>query len=232
MLVTVLKFFILLLFKLLAILLYRFNIHWLSPKNDEDWKQVNLIIFLNHTSLFETLFLRLLPNKVLWRLAKDLLIPSADSTLKRPIIGKLLRFIVPGCIPISRKNDHTWQNFLDHIEDKKITAIMPEGRMKRRNGLDKEGNPMSIRGGIVDVMQRLEHGKILFVYSGGLHHIQAPGEKLPKVFKTIKANIEVVDLVSYKEEFSSIDSDKFRKLVINDLSQRLINKLPPDFNKT
>lgn len=206
-------------------LFYRFEQQWLSTEDKSQWSEVNLIIFLNHTSLFEPLFIRLAPFSFLWRMAKNLVVPGADITLDRPIVGKLYRTLIPGCIPITRQKDQSWDNFLNHVGNEKVNAILPEGRMKRRSGLDKTGQPMDVRGGVVDMLNRLDKGKILFVYSGGLHHIQAPGDKFPKLFKTIKVNMEIVDLVRYKQQFSD-DECEFKKQVINDINLRLANRIP------
>ncbi|MFQ3288098.1 MAG: 1-acyl-sn-glycerol-3-phosphate acyltransferase [Alteromonadaceae bacterium] len=206
-------------------LFYRFEQQWISPEDKQQWDKVNFIIFLNHTSLFEPLFLRLAPFSFLWRIASDLLVPGADITMARPIIGKIYRILIPGCIPITRKKDDSWDHFLSHVDNEKVNAILPEGRMKRRGGLDKTGQPMSIRGGVVDILQRLDKGEILFVYSGGLHHIQAPGDKFPRLFKTIKVNLELIDLPTYKQQFSS-DNVEFRQQVLTDISQRLSTRIP------
>ena len=206
-------------------LFYRFEQQWMSPEDKQQWDKVNFIIFLNHTSLFEPLFLRLAPFSFLWRIASDLLVPGADITMARPIIGKIYRILIPGCIPITRKKDDSWDHFLSHVDNEKVNAILPEGRMKRRGGLDKTGQPMSIRGGVVDILQRLDKGEILFVYSGGLHHIQAPGDKFPRLFKTIKVNLELIDLPTYKQQFSS-DNVEFRQQVLTDISQRLSTRIP------
>ena len=56
--------------------------------------------------------------------------------------------------------------------------------MKRRNGLDSQGQPMTVRGGIADILEAIPSGPMLIAYSGGLHHVQAPGETLPAVFRT------------------------------------------------
>jgi len=146
--------------------------------------------------------------------------------MKRPVVGKLLRTIIPGCIPISRERDDTWQQFLCYVDETKVTAILPEGRMKRQNGFDKHGQPMNVRSGIVDILQRLDRGNILFIYSGGLHHIQAPGDKLPKIFKTIKANAEIINLQNYKQQFTQDDYHSFRKSVLEDMDNRLRHKTP------
>ncbi|MFB1015018.1 MAG: 1-acyl-sn-glycerol-3-phosphate acyltransferase [Alteromonadaceae bacterium] len=209
----------------MTMLFYRFEQQWISPEDKQQWDKVNFIIFLNHTSLFEPLFLRLAPFSFLWRIASDLLVPGADITMARPIIGKIYRILIPGCIPITRKKDDSWDHFLSHVDNEKVNAILPEGRMKRRGGLDKTGQPMSIRGGVVDILQRLDKGEILFVYSGGLHHIQAPGDKFPRLFKTIKVNLELIDLPTYKQQFSS-DNVEFRQQVLTDISQRLSTRIP------
>jgi len=225
MLLNTLKFLLLGSFKITTMLFYRFEQKWISSEDNQQWREVNFIIFLNHTSLFEPLFLRLAPYGFLWRIANNLVVPGADVTMARPITGKIYRTLIPGCIPITRKKDDSWQHFLGHVTNDKVNAILPEGRMKRRNGLDKEGQPMDVRGGVVDMLQRLDRGKILFVYSGGLHHIQAPGDKFPKIFKTIKANMEIIDLLNYKQQFSHDDSE-FKKQVIADINQRLFDRTP------
>ncbi|WNC70098.1 1-acyl-sn-glycerol-3-phosphate acyltransferase [Thalassotalea nanhaiensis] len=212
--------------KCLSKLFYKIEQRWLSDEKQPHWQDINLIVILNHTSLFEPVLLRNIPLSFLWRMSDQLVLPGADNTMQRPIVGKILYSLVPGCIPISRKNDDTWQDFLGVVNDKKITAILPEGRMKRPNGLDKHGNEMTVRGGVADIISRLNRGKILFVYSGGLHHIQSPGDKFPKLFKTIKLNLELVDVKAYKLEQSATVEDDYKANVINDMQQRLKNKTP------
>jgi hypothetical protein len=220
------KFSLLASVKLIVMLFYRFEQHWLSSSTKQQWREVNFIIFLNHTSLFEPLFLRLAPVSFLWRIANDLVVPGADITMARPITGKIYKTLIPGCIPITRKKDHSWQHFLNHVKNDKITAILPEGRMMRRDGLDKDGQPMTIRSGFVDILKKLDRGKILFVYSGGLHHIQAPGDKLPKIFKKIKVNMEIIDLPSYKQQFNGTNDAEFKAQVMADVTNKLRNNIP------
>ncbi len=224
-LLQLIRFVLLVLLKLLSTLFYPAKATYFADKKI-DWQQIKLIVFLNHTSLFEPVFIQLSSIKGLWFLAGRLIAPGADITFTRPIVGKIMHALIPGIIPISRKNDETWQHFLSLVDHSKITAILPEGRMKRRNGLDKHGKPMSVRGGVVDILRKLNHGQILFVYSGGLHHIQAPGEKLPKLFKGIKANIEVVDLLKYKQQFNLANSNKFKTQVVADVTAKLGNNIP------
>ena len=84
---------------------------------------------------------------------------------------------------------------------------------------------MTVRGGVADILERLDRGKILFIYSGGLHHIQAPGDKLPKLFQRIKANAEMLDIAAYKEQFST-RTDEFKQQVTDDMQRRLVSNTP------
>ncbi|TRX56988.1 1-acyl-sn-glycerol-3-phosphate acyltransferase [Thalassomonas sp. M1454] len=220
------SFFFLVLCKFLAKLFYRFDQHWYSSHQDDDWKQVKVIIILNHTSLFEPIFLRSIPISLLWQLSKHLTLPAAQETLKRPIVGRILKALVPKCIPISRKYDQSWDDFLDQITNDSILAIMPEGRMKRINGLDKHGKAMDIKRGVVDILSKVEQGNVLFVYSGGLHHVQAPGNRLPRLFKKIKVNFEIIDLEVYKQSFYHLDNSVYQQSIISDLEHRLTFKAP------
>ncbi len=214
---------LLLLVKFLAIIFYRFDVHWLSKETIDDRPDIRLLILLNHTSLFEPLLIRVAPYWLLRRFAKHFLAPGADVTTQRPFVGRILRGLLPGMIPISRKRDESWQYFLDHINKDSMVLIMPEGRMRRADGLDKEGQPMTVRGGVAEVIQRIQTGKILFVYSGGLHHVQAPGESFPRLFKTIKVNLEITDIAEYKSQFNE---DNFITEVITDLQNRLESCVP------
>lgn len=218
--------------KVFAHLFYRGKPVWLSGEKEEAMKDVKLMVLLNHTSLFEPLFIRFAPWYLIWLFSHRLVIPGADITMKRPMAGRILKALMPGCVPITRKNDHSWLYFLSQVREDKITAILPEGRMKRRNGLDKFGKPMSVRGGVADILECLEDGKILFVYSGGLHHVQAPGDKWPSLFKTLKANLELVNIRDYKQQLlAGVDStlapnNSFKGRVIEDMNRRLLECVP------
>jgi len=124
-------------------------------------------------------------------------------------------------VPITRKKDHTWAYFLETIKPTSLVAILPEGRMKRKSGFDVEGKPMSVRGGVADILNRLYAGNMLLAYSGGLHHVQAPGDRFFRVFKTIKINLEQVSIASYKEQLGGGGDDGFKKAVITDLRRRM-----------
>jgi hypothetical protein len=214
--------------KALSGLLYRFEVNWINQPSPPNWKDIKLIVFLNHTSLFEPIFVRVAPQSLIWRLSKNLVAPGADITLKRPIVGRFFRWIAPGLVAISRKRDKSWKKFMHSITSESIVTILPEGRMMRKNGLDKHGKPMSVRGGIADILDRLQKGSALFVYSGGLHHIQSPGQRLPKIFKRVKVNLELMNIEKYKDslkKYASTDKE-FRRNVVADLNLKLTSCLP------
>jgi hypothetical protein len=77
-------------------------------------------------------------------------------------------------------------------------VLLPEGRMKRAGGFDATGQPMTVRGGIADILESIGAGRMLLAYSGGLHHVQAPGERFPRLWKTIRMRLELVDIAAYR----------------------------------
>jgi hypothetical protein len=80
---------------------------------------------------------------------------------------------------------------------------------------------MTIRGGIADIIRAVPDGRMLLCYSRGLHHIQAPGERLPRLFRTVKARLETVDLPAYREKLlESAGEEGFKRAVVEDLSRR------------
>jgi 1-acyl-sn-glycerol-3-phosphate acyltransferase len=225
--IRLIRFILLCIVKLVCSVLYRFKIRWLSDENFKQFKDVRLIVFLNHTSLFEPLFIGACPVSVLWRLSGELIAPGADITLNdRPIVGRIYHSLLPGLVPITRKKDESWQHFMSLVSKDTLVAILPEGRMKRNTGLDKHGNAMTVRGGVADILQVKQHGKILFVYSGGLHHIHTPGDKFPRVFKTITANAQMMDIQTYKDSLPLEAEHDFREQVVIDMQKRLETHTP------
>lgn len=219
------SFTILLFIKAMSVLFYRYRIGW--PKKRIEWNRVKLIVFLNHTSLFEPVFLGFLPISFLWQLSRRMVAPGADKTLNRPLVGFLYKLFSPGMVSITRKRDNTWDQFLDSINKDSIIIVLPEGRMKRKNGLDLEGHKMTVKPGVVDVLKGLSEGQLLIACSGGLHHIQVPGEGLPKVFKTIKMNIDAFEMNEYKFMFTATSgSVEWKGQVLEDLQHRLETRVP------
>lgn len=196
---------------------------WIHEQPEDPWEGVRLIVFLNHTSLYEGLFLGAVSWKLLYRSAGRIVIPAADSTINRPIIGPILKLFSPKMIPISRKRDETWDVFMNEIDDDSLVVILPEGRMKRGTGLDKSGMPMTVRGGVADVLEIVDKGKMVIMYSGGLHHVQVPGQWLPRLFREITVNLEKLDIEEYIEEMRSKGKGEqdFKTTVIIDLERRM-----------
>ena len=191
------------------------------------WGNVKLIVFLNHTSLFEILYLAILPVSFLRMLSRRMVAPGAIKTLDRPIVGMFFKLFSPGMTPVTRKRDDSWQQFLESMHDDSIILIAPEGRMMRKNGLDLEGNKMTVKGGVTDILARINKGQMLFAYSGGLHHVQVPGEGFPHLFKTVKLDVEVCDVADYKASFNAeMGSRAWKKLVLDDMQHRLETKPP------
>jgi len=199
---------------------------WVHLHDEDPWKDMRLLVLLNHTSLFEPLLLGAAPWRLIWRIAGRIIAPGADVTMERPIAGRLLKYIAPRMVPISRERDETWDRFLDAITPESVIIIAPEGRMRRANGLDKDGNPMSVRGGVADILEMLGSGKMVIVYSGGLHHVQVPGQGLPKLFKHINVQCERLDIAQYVASMKQMPDLTLRKAVVCDLEERMARHVP------
>jgi hypothetical protein len=224
---NIISLFFLLAIKYLSKIFYNTNENWNIPKNKIDWDKIKLIVFLNHTSLFEFLYINILPNKFLYKLSRRMVAPAASKTLDRPIVGLFFKLFSPGLISITRKRDDSWTNFLESIYEDSVILIAPEGRMKRENGLDAEGNEMTVKSGVVELIKKLKDGSIVFAYSGGLHHVNIPDKHNVSFFKTIKINVEILEIEKYKNSFNlDILSEAWNSTVLADLQNRLETKIP------
>jgi hypothetical protein len=199
-------------------LFYRFDVEHVGNMPKYVWRDVRVAVLLNHTSLMEPLFSGVLPFQYLWRLATRGIFPIADVTYNRPIVGRLFRFFAPKVIMLSRRRDKTWDHFLSIVDEKDTMVFLPEGRMKRPNGLDKDGRPMTVRGGLIDVMLAMKKGTLIFCYSEGLHHIFAPGDRYPKILRSAGIKFESIDIADYLQQFA--DAPDFRAAVMADLENR------------
>jgi len=212
-------------------LFWRHESKWLGNPPDRPWEtDIRIVAILHHTSLYEPIFAAVPPNSFLRRIAHDSVIPIAEKTLRRPIVGRFFSLLIGGnVVPITRKRDETWRQVVVQAGPHSMMIILPEGRMKRKNGLDSEGRPMTMRGGIADLLQAVGSGQMLIAYSGGLHHIQAPGELFPRLFKTVRMNLELVDIASYRERLLAEGGEEgFRRAVVRDLEDRKIRFCPPE----
>jgi hypothetical protein len=213
-------FTLLLVIRYLSKIFYRHDFGWVGVVPPNPWQHIRLVAFLNHTSLFEPLFLGGVPNSFVWRIAAHGVVPAADKTTDRPLVGLLIKFIAHHVISITRERDHTWFQVLNKIDPHSMVIIAPEGRMKRANGLDLQGKPLNVRGGIADILLAMKTGRLLLAYSGGLHHVQVPGH-IPNVFKTVRMRLENIDIAQYIEEMMAVDGpDQFKKSVMRDLDRR------------
>ena len=220
---TLLSFIILLSIKAFTKLFYTTEVVWINSEPSFD--RIRLIAFLNHTSLYEPLYIGVLPVSFIWRLARKLIAPGADKTLDRPLVGFFWKIMSPGMISITRRRDKSWIRFMNAIHDRAVVIMALEGRMKRRNGLDLAGRKMTAKSGVADIIAELEEGNILVAYSGGLHHVQVPGQKLPRLFKKLKLNLEILDVEEYKSRFNT-EGIQWKRDLTADFQRRLETNCP------
>ena len=217
---SVLVFLLLYSIRLLSRLIFRLRGEWIGQQPDGHWDDVRLMVFLNHTSLYEPLFAGFAPNRLLWHFARHGVLPVADKTMRRKV-GIFFSFLARHVVVVTRQRDQSWDKVLNRVDREAIVMILPEGRMMRKDGLDSKGRPMSVRGGVADILKVLSDGRLLLVYSGGLHHIQAPGELVPRPLRTIRARIELADIAKYKASLGGdAELESFRTAVIGDLTHR------------
>ena len=207
--------------KRLSRVFYRFDIDWVHQPPADPWRHLRLVAFLNHTSLYEPLFVGGFPDRFIKRIAFQGLMPVADKATRRPLMGFFFRMVAKNVVPVTRQQDHTWKQVLATMRADSMVIIMPEGRMMRANGLDKSGQPMTVRGGIADIVRSIPEGRMLMTYSAGLHHVQTPGQRLPKLFKTLRMRLESVDIADYRNRLmDQYGPGGFKKALIRDLENR------------
>lgn len=223
---TWIRFSILGAIKLVSIVGFKHQVTWVGRKPDLPWSKVKLVVLLNHTSLFEPLYAAHMPWSFLWRVAKTGIFPGADITLDQPIAGFLLKMLAKDVVTITRKRDASWDLFLQKIESESIVLMAPEGRMKRGDGLDKHGKPMTVRGGIADVLQRISEGEMLIGYSGGLHHIAPPGRRVPRFCKPMSLALEQLDIGEYLTSLEVTEDRELKSKIMADLQARRDRHVP------
>lgn len=221
-------FTVLLVIKTLSKIFYRQDLSFIGSTPPDPWADVRLVAFLNHTSLFEPVFLGAVPNRFIWRLAAHGVVPAADKTTDRPLVGIVYKLVAHHVIPVTRQRDDTWFQVLRRIDPDSMVVLAPEGRMKRANGLDLNGRPLNVRGGIADILHAVKEGRMLVAYSGGLHHVQIPG-KWPRIFKTVRIRVENLDIAEYIAEITRRGGEEdFKKNVMKDLDWRRDTYAPED----
>ena len=214
---------LLLLVRALSQVFFRHEWGWVGEEPEDPWSaDIRICAILHHTSLYEPVFAAVVPARFMRRIAREGVIPIADKTLRRPIVGKFFRLVAREVVGVTRQRDETWRTVVRRAGPGRMVLLLPEGRMKRPNGLDSEGRPMTVRGGIADLVETAGGGKMLLAYSGGLHHVQAPGEFFPRLFKTVRMNLELVDLADYRERILARrgPDESFRRAVVRDLERR------------
>ena len=201
---------------------YRFDIQWLREPPTAPWQKLRLVTFLNHTSLYEPLFIGGLPNEFIRRIAFQGLMPVADKATRRPLMGYFFRMAAKNVVAVTRKKDRTWDQVLATVKPDSMVIIMPEGRMMRADGNDQNGQPMTVRGGIADILQAIPTGRMLLAYSAGLHHVQIPDHRpLPRLFKTLRLRLECVNIPAYRQALLDIAGPSgFKQALIQDLEAR------------
>lgn len=223
-------FLFLLFLRTLALLFWRPRTGWVGAEPPRSvLSHLRVACFLNHTSLFEWIFIAAVPIRFAWRVACHGVVPAAEKTISRPVVGRFFKLLAAHVVSITRERDHTWREVLSRIDPDSMVLILPEGRMKRLNGLDANGQPMTVRGGIADILETIPSGPMLIAYSGGLHHVQAPGERFPHLFRVVRMNFEVVDIGEYRvERMAAAGSEAgFKRAVVQDLERRRDANCPP-----
>lgn len=217
---TIFRFILLLFIKVMVRIFYHFEIQWINEK-PSSYKDQKVFLLLNHTSLFEPLYIGAFPIPLLWEISKRFAYPIAKKTLDRPVAGFTFRLLSPITLPLTKNRDKAWRNFMRVISSGKyMIGFAPEGRMRRANGLDKDGKPMTMLGGVVDILDHTKSGNVLFLYSGGLHHIQIPGEGAPKLFKKIHLALESKPIEQYIAEVKEKYGDDLRRGIPLELEYR------------
>jgi 1-acyl-sn-glycerol-3-phosphate acyltransferase len=217
---SIIVFLLLLVVRATSRLCFRLREEWMPAKPADMARETRIVAILNHTSLYEPLIAGYASTKLLWRFARHGVLPVAEKTMKRPI-GIFFKFLVAHTVTVTRQRDATWEKVLNKIDERALVVILPEGRMKRRTGLDSKGRPMTVRAGIADILAALPDGRMLTVYSGGLHHIQAPGELLPRPLKQILCRFEMIDIAEFKADLETSHPElDFRHAVVAELTRR------------
>lgn len=214
-----LRYYFLAALRLASRVFYDHKFEWVGEPPAEPFRNVRVAALLNHTSLFEAALSGSFPLHFVRDIASRGVLPGADTTMDRPIVGRFFKWMVPRSVTLTRRRDSSWDSLLSLVEGDNIVLLFPEGRMRRRGGFDKHGRPMTVRSGIADVLARIDEGDILLVYSEGLHHVHAPGDRFPGLFLEVRCRFEQLSIRQYKERMG-IGGPKFIRNTMHDLETR------------
>jgi hypothetical protein len=200
--------------------LYDIREEWVGGVPADPWKGVRLIAVLHHTSLAEGVYLSVVPNRVLRRIANHAVVPVAKETMDRAIEGRIFKLLLPNAVSITRRRDQSWSRVLSEIDDPdSMVALFPEGRMMRPDGRDKKGAIMTVKPGVAEVLRSIRTGRMILAYSGGLHHVFRPGAARPRFFKSLHLRLESIDIASYIDARMH-EPPSFVDAVVRDLTHR------------
>jgi len=129
---SLLAFLVLALVKIASQLFFRFRGERLDSLKQPGWSDLRLLVFLNHTSLYEPLVAAFAPFPLLWRFAFHGVLPVAEKTIRRRI-GLFFQFLARHVVVVTRQRDQTWDEVLNRVDRKAVVMILPEGRMMRRS---------------------------------------------------------------------------------------------------
>lgn len=219
---TLLTFPVLLAVRTLARVFFRVRCRWIDGEPDDPWSDLRLVVVLHHTSLFEPIFSAVTPVRFLWAVARRGVVPVATKTWDRRLVGPAFRAMARRPVAVTRERDPTWDAFLEAAQaPEALVVIFPEGRMMRPGGLDAQGEPMTVRGGVADLLRRIPEGRMLLAYSGGLHHVQAPGDGLPRLFREVSIALEATSIEAFRDGLpEATDPDGFKAAVVDELTRR------------
>jgi hypothetical protein len=217
--VTFLRYCFLAGIRLASRIFYGHESEWVGAPPKAPFRNVRVAALLNHTSLFEAALSGSFPLHFVRDISERALLPGADTTMDRPLVGRIFKWMVPKSVTLTRRKDSSWDRFLSAIDAETIVLLFPEGRMRRRGGFDKHGRPMTVRGGIADVLERIDEGDLLLVYSEGLHHVHAAGDRFPSLFQQVRCRFEQIPIRRYKERMGAGDIH-FARNVMHDLEKR------------
>ena len=97
-----------------------------TPPGDP-WRGIRVLCFLNHTSLFEWLFIAMAPPRFLWRVACHGVVPAAEKTIRRPIVGQFFKLVGAHVVRYALAADDRFR--LDAAAFQRALAAAPRAKL-------------------------------------------------------------------------------------------------------